>query len=108
MLVGAGIGVTPFASILKHIKNVLQRQTNYTANAKAPIDKVYLKKGKERIKENQNKKINNNNKKKRKSHEAHQKRLVEETNYTANAKAPIDKVHLKMEKRKQENRKRSK
>lgn len=41
MLVGAGIGVTPFASILKHIKNVLQRQSAYST-AKAPIDKVYF------------------------------------------------------------------
>lgn len=37
MLVGAGIGVTPFASILKHIKNVIQR-----GGAKSPIDRVYF------------------------------------------------------------------
>jgi len=40
ILVGAGIGVTPFASILKHIKNVLQRQSG--GAAKTPIDKVYF------------------------------------------------------------------
>jgi len=41
MLVGAGIGVTPFASILKHIKNVLQRTSSFQT-AKAPVDKVYF------------------------------------------------------------------
>lgn len=41
MLVGAGIGVTPFASILKHIKNVLQKQGNYNGR-QTPIDKVYF------------------------------------------------------------------
>lgn len=38
MLVGAGIGVTPFASILKHIKHIIKNQNSY---GKAPIDKVY-------------------------------------------------------------------
>jgi NADPH oxidase len=40
VLVGAGIGVTPFASILKHIKNSIQRAG--TTAAKSPIDKVYF------------------------------------------------------------------
>jgi predicted ferric reductase len=37
VLVGAGIGVTPFASILKHIKASIQRNA-----ARPPIDKVYF------------------------------------------------------------------
>lgn len=41
VLVGAGIGVTPFASILKHIKNVIQKGGTYTS-VKSPIDKVYF------------------------------------------------------------------
>ncbi len=41
MLIGAGIGVTPFASILKHVKFLIQRQGIY-ASTKTPIDKVYL------------------------------------------------------------------
>eukprot|EP01111_Echinosteliopsis_oligospora_P012929 TRINITY_DN4510_c0_g1_i1.p1 TRINITY_DN4510_c0_g1~~TRINITY_DN4510_c0_g1_i1.p1 ORF type:complete len:533 (-),score=107.81 TRINITY_DN4510_c0_g1_i1:139-1737(-) len=39
MLVGAGIGVTPFASILKHIKNLISKQGS---SSSAPIDKVYF------------------------------------------------------------------
>eukprot|EP00026_Physarum_polycephalum_P006372 Phypoly_transcript_06414.p1 GENE.Phypoly_transcript_06414~~Phypoly_transcript_06414.p1 ORF type:complete len:527 (+),score=77.52 Phypoly_transcript_06414:145-1725(+) len=35
VLIGAGIGVTPFASILKHIKACIER-------GKSPIDKVYF------------------------------------------------------------------
>jgi len=37
VLVGAGIGVTPFASILKHIKYQLKRNVE-----KPPIEKVYF------------------------------------------------------------------
>eukprot|EP00026_Physarum_polycephalum_P003872 Phypoly_transcript_03888.p1 GENE.Phypoly_transcript_03888~~Phypoly_transcript_03888.p1 ORF type:complete len:518 (+),score=83.63 Phypoly_transcript_03888:117-1670(+) len=37
MLVGAGIGVTPFSSILKHIRNVLRENPN-----QPPINKVYF------------------------------------------------------------------
>jgi len=40
VLVGAGIGVTPFASILKHVKFCIQRAG--TTSAKSPIDKVYF------------------------------------------------------------------
>lgn len=38
VLVGAGIGVTPFASILKHVKHCIQR----AGASKPPIDKVYF------------------------------------------------------------------
>jgi len=41
MLVGAGIGVTPFASILKHIKFQIERQMS-VASATPPIEKVYF------------------------------------------------------------------
>lgn len=41
MLVGAGIGVTPFASILKHIKFQIGRQMAMSA-ATPPIEKVYF------------------------------------------------------------------
>jgi len=40
VLVGAGIGVTPYASILKHVKYSIQRAGN--SAAKSPIDKVYF------------------------------------------------------------------
>jgi len=42
VLVGAGIGVTPFASILKHIKNCIQKVGSSSTAARTPIDKVYF------------------------------------------------------------------